>query len=69
MDQIYQIAVIAVPSILSYIGAHVVQFKKYTTKLDQFRDAVDDIDDAVTNPTVTEAQFQKDWADFKALIS
>ena len=70
VDQnIVQLITIAAPPVVAYLAAHIVQWKKYTAKLDQVRDLIDDIDDAEKNPTVTQDQVNKIISDGKALLS
>ena len=67
--EITQIITVAVPPIVAYAAAHIVQWKKYAGKLDSFRNLVDDIDDAERNPNVTQDQVNKIISDGKELLS
>lgn len=59
--------VVEIVSVLFGIASPFAIVKKFKTKLNEFRDAVDDVDDAVNDPKIDEAQFTKIWNDFKLL--
>jgi len=43
-------------------------WSKFKSKLSAFRQFIDDMDNAVQDNTVTDAEFQKLWSDGKALL-
>lgn len=63
-DQIYQIIIGAIVALVSGSGTWAV-FKR---KLSQFVALANDVNDAVKDDSVSEAEFQKIWADFMAFV-
>ena len=56
---------LGVPILIGVAGSYFLLFKK---KIKEMRNFIVDIDDAVTDDKVTEEEFQKIYADAKALI-
>lgn len=53
---------------ITAIVSGTVTWAKFKGKMQQFTNAVDDVNKAVQDPAVTEAQFTTIWNDFKVLI-
>jgi len=59
---------IDIPQVLAFVGGAVAAYLIVKRKLHDLRLLIDAADDAATDDTVTEAEFQAIWAAVKALI-
>lgn len=60
--------VTAIIAILGAIGASLVVWNKFKSRLTQIRKLIDTLDDALYDNKVTEKEYQEIWESFKAII-
>lgn len=60
--------VTAILAIVGAIGASLVVWNKFKSRLSQIRKLIDTLDDALYDNKVTEKEYREIWESFKAII-